>query len=126
MDLLTAFQIAKNYKLRAPKGFYEILLPDLMDIVGKGGCGPGNKGDYLVPDTIYGLNVKPACVIHDTRYASVSNDNEQYEADKEFLYNMFTLIDKQTKWAFLRWARHRRALKMYEAVRLGGSKFIKN
>lgn len=32
------------------------------------GCGPGGLGDFLVPDTMWGLSVREACRIHDGYY----------------------------------------------------------
>jgi hypothetical protein len=34
----------------------------------KFGCGPGGTGDYLVPDTMWGLDISEACRIHDWYY----------------------------------------------------------
>lgn len=125
MDLKTARDIARQYNLKAPDGFWKINMPLLVKLIGSGGCGPGKIGDKLIPDTIYCLSIKPACAIHDFCYAFASNEDARYRADKIFLDNMFSLIDKQTKWRFMRALRHRRALKYYEAVRWGGGKHTK-
>lgn len=60
MNLKTAVALAKKYELDAPHGFWELTLEELRKVVKRGGCGPGDKGDRLVPDTVWGLNIKPA------------------------------------------------------------------
>ena len=125
MDLKESRKIAKEIGLEAPNRYWTILLYDLQALIGEGKCGPGEQmGDWLVPDTMYFLSVQPACSIHDYMYSQAESKADQYEADNTFFRNMITLIDKQTKWRVLRWLRHRRALKYYEAVRLGGGRFI--
>jgi len=32
------------------------------------GCGPGGFGDWIVPDTMWGLNISEACRVHDWYY----------------------------------------------------------
>jgi hypothetical protein len=49
---------------------------------------------------------------------------DQLEADLRFLGNMFKIIALGTDWAITRGLRHRRGLKYYEAVRVGGGKYV--
>ncbi|MHC4184133.1 MAG: hypothetical protein ACYSR0_12370, partial [Planctomycetota bacterium] len=59
-------------KLFAPPGYWETD----KKIRDSWGCGPGGLGDYLVPDTILGLSVKPACQIHDYYYRHWQDSSE--------------------------------------------------
>lgn len=59
------------------------------------GCGPGGGlGDLLVPDRILGLNVKPACQIHDYYYRHWpdSSEDARYMADRVFKFNMLRIL----------------------------------
>jgi len=58
------------------------------------GCGPGGLGDYLVPDRILGLNVKPACQIHDFYYRHWKDPSEDARsmADRIFKWNMIRIL----------------------------------
>lgn len=60
MKLKAAVETAKKYNLNAPDEFWNLSLEELRSIVNRGGCGPGDSGDRLVPDTVWGLNIKPA------------------------------------------------------------------
>lgn len=63
-------------------------------------------------------------MIHDYGYSRVVTRSDQLREDLRFMRNTFVLIDKQTKWAIVRGLRHRRALKYYEAVRIGGGRYV--
>jgi len=83
-----------------------------------GGCGPGGIGDYLVPDTVWGLNIVLACRIHDYMYWECKGLKSLSEriiykklADEWFLENMFTIID--SGWKLLRKCRRKRAITYY-------------
>jgi hypothetical protein len=131
MTLREARELAKRNRLVGPARFYGMSLYDLQALIGNGKCGPGQKmGDWLVPDTVYGLSIHPACAIHDYEYAMISSPTDRYKADGNFLMNMMTLVDKNTSRMFLfgtvlRALRHRRVMKYYEAVRIGGGRFLK-
>lgn len=82
---------AKIYAVKNKLLGYEKLLKytnaQLSDIVGSGGCGPGGIGDWIVPDTMWGLNVKPACLIHDIEYYEGITKQDKIEADKHLRLN---------------------------------------
>ena len=80
--------------LDAPDEYWELTIEEIEKIIeSTGGCGPGGIGDYLVPDTLYGvINVKDACRIHDYMYAVGETHKEKVEADKVFLDNMKRII----------------------------------
>jgi hypothetical protein len=90
------------------------------------GMGPKGYG-WLVPDTMYGLDVGPAGDIHDYMYA-FPNGASQLECDALFLDNMYAIIEQNGGWGWVRWLRRRRAQKYYAAVRAQGAKHygIKN
>ena len=88
-------------------------------------CGPGRGVlEWLVPETIYGLCVTPACSIHDFMYAHGSTPMDKDEADRVFLNNMIRLIEAAGGPWILRMLRLRRARVYYEAVsHFGGPEF---
>lgn len=113
----------KETKLYAPEWYWK--LPE--DIRSKGRCGPGRGlGEKLIPETIWGLSVTPACQIHDQMYEKGETIGDKESADRVFLNNMLRIINGNSN-RFMRWLRTRRALKYYEAVRdFGGPAFWSN
>jgi hypothetical protein len=90
----------------------------------RGGCGPGGVGDWFVPDTMYGLNIKPACSIHDFMYNVGEVEADRLDADEVLLNNLVRIIQATTDNKWLRWLRLRRAHTYYMAVRkFGGPAF---
>ena len=87
------------------------------------GCGPGGIGDFLVPDTVYGLSVNPCCRIHDWYYRFYPGNTEadREMADRVFKNNMIRLVTAKTKIKWLRWLRLRRVSTMYTMVRFAGA-----
>lgn len=95
---------------------------EVIDAVANG-CGDGWR-DKLVPDTMYGLSVKPACEIHDWEYHFGKTNEDKDRADRRFLNNLLRLIEWRSANVVMRALRNRRALKYYEAVRqFGGPAF---
>lgn len=94
--------------------------PDEFDSFG---CGPGGLGDFLVPDTIYGLSVKPCCAIHDWYYRFYPGNTEMDRelADRVFKNNMVRLVTAKTKWWWLKRLRLRRVKTYYSMVRFAGA-----
>ena len=89
-----------------------------------GGCGPGNIGDWFVPDTMYGESVFLACQIHDWMYGEGNNLNDKKWADIVFLINMTLLVTNDEN--ELDVLRLRRVMTYFEAVYFGGdSAFVK-
>lgn len=83
------------------------------------GCGTKGLGGWLVPDTLWGLDISEACNIHDWMYAE---GNDKAHADLIFLYNMLVLVAQRGGW--LAPLRRHRAVKYYLAVAdLGGLAF---
>jgi hypothetical protein len=97
---------------------------EILDAI-TNGCGPAGLGDFLVPDTFYGLNVRPVCQIHDYDYHRGKNREEKDAGDDRFLENLNAWIDAKTTtvWGVghtLRRLRKNRAHVYYLAVHLGG------
>ena len=89
-----------------------------------GGCGPGGVGDFLVPDTIWGLNIKPSCSIHDWLYKWGETEGDKELSDLIFLENMLRQIEAASPW--LKILRRHRAVNYYGAVKdLGHKAFWK-
>lgn len=87
------------------------------------GCGTKGLGGWLVPDTLWGLNITPVCDIHDWMYKEGITLEDKERADRVMLNNMLRIIDASTGWAasLFRALRRQRAMKYYSAVRdLGG------
>lgn len=92
-----------------------------------GGCGPGGVGDYLVPDTMYGLSVKLACQIHDWQYHYGVTFQDKINADMNFKDNMVRIIKAQNSFGFIENLRLRRAQTYYEMVKnFGGPAYWAN
>jgi len=93
------------------------------DIFASFGCGPGGFGDFLVPDTIYGLSIKPACQVHDWYYRFQDGDIEadRKKADKIFLTNMLQIVNEHGGNFIIKALRRRRAKTYYLAVQWFGS-----
>ena len=78
----------KGYRLRAPEGF------DPSQIVG--GCGPGKWGDRLIPNSILGVDISPACDIHDYCYLIGETEEGRTNADIELFANAFRILKQQS------------------------------
>jgi len=79
----------KGYRLRAPEEF------NSSEIIG--GCGPGKWGNRLVPDSILGVDIGPACDIHDYTYLIGKTEEEKTNADIELFANGFRIIKQKSK-----------------------------
>lgn len=87
------------------------------------GCGSG-WNQPLVPDTIYGLSIRPACCPHDFRYELGGTQEDKDIADRELLDNILSIINNHKKWYYPHWMARHRAMTYYDAVvRAGGSSF---
>jgi len=100
--------------LAAPKSFWDATDETRGEVVN--GCGPGGLGDFLVPDTVWGLNIKPACKIHDWCFV-VFNDEAGFKlSNRIFMDNMERINRAKTTCGWLRWLRSMRIRKYYRAV----------
>jgi hypothetical protein len=111
--------------LTAPDAFW--VTDEATLLLMAGGCGPGGVGDWLVPDSIWGLNIKPACFIHDYMYAVGETEEDKRWADQVFLSNMLQMVDSETTkipfiGVILRAKRRSLAMLYYTAVVEGGGR----
>lgn len=91
-----------------------------------GGCGPGKWGDLAVPDTFYGLKVKPICKLHDIEYEVGETEDDKAAADIFFLVNLLAYIRCHTRFKPVRILRNYRAMSYYSAVsEFGTESFLK-
>jgi len=108
--------------LYAPPG-YVAASAEVRALVSNG-CGPGGWKVDLVPDRIYGLNIRPACDIHDWMYAIGETVTDKAEADRVFLNNMLRLVAAAGGPWLLGRLRRQRCRTYYEAVQhFGGPAF---
>lgn len=85
------------------------------------GCGSAQASFDYIPDTIYGLDVSPACFIHDYEYYL---GEDKIKADNNIRDNINTLISRASVW--LRGIRRARAAWYYYLPKwMGGSSFGK-
>lgn len=109
-------------QLFAPEAFWDLTDEQRAKLCN--GCGPGKMLGFLVPDTLWGLSIAPACDIHDFMYITGETIADKDSADRVFLNNMLRLIDANTRWDWLKYFRARKARTYYLAVReLGGPWF---
>lgn len=95
--------------LFAPFGFWELSPDELKEV--SNGAGPKGFG-WIVPDTMYGLDISLAADIHDYMY---DKKHPKDLSDGLFQTNLHAIIRKKGGW--LEWLRMRRAAKYVAAVR---------
>lgn len=109
-------------QLFAPESFWR-LPPEEKERICNG-CGTKGLCGFIVPDTVYGLCITPACQIHDYQYHVGETIADKDSADRAFYNNMLRIIDASTRPRFLKKLRRRRAKTYYLAVaELGGPAF---
>ena len=86
------------------------------------GCGPGGVGDFLVPDTVYGLSIRDACRIHDWayRHSLGDSDEDRKRHDRILMNNSLRIVDAGTKFWIIKKLRYRRCKTYYQMVRAFG------
>lgn len=87
------------------------------------GCGP-EKVTALVPNSIFGANLKLACDIHDYTYARPSSVMNRKDADELFLTNMNRTVSRSLKSPFLKFAAGCLARVYFYAVRIFGERYF--
>lgn len=81
-----------GHLLSAPLSWWEAVGASSKSVGAVNGCGPGELGSLLVPDTLWGLSIKPACDIHDWCFA-VWYDQEGFGlANNLFNANMQRIV----------------------------------
>jgi len=81
-------------------------------------CGAGTGlQEKLVPDSFYGLNVSPACWVHDQMFALAEPTwVDFHQCNDIFLDNLKTIIRFHNSSAFIKHLRYIRAFEYYAAV----------
>ena len=103
-------------KLLAPLTMVRRSMLDILDATN--GCGREGFEDRIVPDSIWGLDISPACRVHDWMYIEADSLEEENYADAIFGANLISMIQQKTKNPALKWLRLRRAYKYVDAVAL--------
>lgn len=106
----------RGVRVMAPVHFWNLSAAQLGEICN--GMGPKGYG-WLVPDTMYGMDLGPAGDVHDAMYKL--GLWTRLQCDKLFLENMLNIIEDESDSKILAWLRRRRAHKYYWAVRAGGA-----
>lgn len=83
-------------------------------------CGPGEFGDMIVPDNLFGVPINVACFIHDHSNALAETTEEDHDSNVMFRENMFAILrhlEPKPEWKDkFHYARWHRAILYYEAV----------
>jgi len=109
--------------LFAPPEYWKLILKEHKEICNR--AGPKGFG-WLVPNTIYFLNIGECANIHDFMYKYGVTIQHKEEADRVFLNNMIRWILHKTKSKIMKWLRLGRAQKYFSAVCIyGGPAFWK-
>ena len=90
-------------------------MPESFIINGCNGAGSGWNAK-IVPDTIYGLNIRICACIHDHAYSVGGTQIDKQLADDEFLHNMLTIINNYKRWWYPHFLARHRAMTYYHAV----------
>ena len=110
-------QQARECKLKAPDVFWKLSEEELAEY----GCGAGKSGDKFVPDSMYFLSIKVACIVHDLRWDEAANVEDVEASNIEFLVNLLKIINTYSK-PVLKQLRRYRATTYYTAVEDVGMK----
>jgi len=104
-------------KLVAPEA-YTLLTPKEKDEICNG-CGA--KGGIPVPNTMYLLNIKEACQVHDFMYHSSMHKDDKVICDLVFKHNLFQIIEHETWFGFVEKLRKIIAEEYYLVVSIWGN-----
>ena len=109
-DLVTHCFDAWGVTLIMPRAMSVTDMDDIMIMTN--GCGRDGAENRLVPDSILGLDISPACRVHDWMYtdaqeANCEQDalNAEIEADAVFAANLDGIICQKSGNKLMRWLR---------------------
>jgi hypothetical protein len=100
--------------LDCPRSMAEADFEEIMLVTN--GCGRDGLEGRLVPDSIWWLDISPACRVHDWMYGEVESLQDERDADSLLAKNLISLIQQKTDNKFLLWLRLHRAYKYISAV----------
>lgn len=91
-------------------------------------CGAGDGlGAKIVPDTLWGLKVSPACYIHDVSWeVAEPNWHDFHQTNAMFMYNLSSIIMNRSRHWLLKYLRLYRCVTYYTAVDSIGAKIFWN
>lgn len=125
----TLKNLDRYYRLDAPKEFWNDLketpykVKECCNGVGSTVGFLGKITYHLIPNRIYGLDVTEASDIHDymctyPKYFKTKQDavNWKRMADNMLLDNVIIIIERDTRWQWLKNLRRYRAMSFYNAV----------
>jgi len=115
--ILRTLELVRDGTLEAPEAFLECPVKTLVTICN--GCGAEDSKFDFVPDSLWGLYIGHACVIHDFEYEVGVTEEDKKAADRRFRDNMVSLIYKGSTW-ILRYPRLIIADGYYKAVDVRG------
>jgi len=107
-------EFVRESGVEAPATFWEMDEATIAMIVG--GCGPRGFGDKIVPDSIFWLSIKASCIVHDLEYEIGTIILSKIIADNRFRKNMKYLIEKNSKYNWVKKLRLYFAEKYYFVV----------
>ena len=102
--------------LHAPLDMIRTPMDEILDATN--GCGRAGHLDEHAPEKIYGLDISPACRVHDWMYGFATTLEEEQYADAIFAANVISLIQQGTKSKVLMWLRLRMAYRYISVVTL--------
>lgn len=115
-SIIDTMELVKAGKLDASQRFKDAEIDELLEICNA--CGA--KGSRLpVPQTAWGMSLKPMCHIHDTDYHWGDTIDDKEEADRRMKNNGCRLIRLRSAW-FLKSFRRARVQTYYILVKTWG------
>ncbi len=110
--------------LYAPDMYWKLTKAEKSEICN--GVGPKGLG-WLFPNTNWLLDMSEAADIHDYMYNIGESLNDKREADNIFLENLILIINRESRYEWVRKRRLCRAELMFQAVdKFGESAFFAN
>ena len=114
-------KLTETRGLLAPESYWKLNDDEKYEVTN--GCGP-ERPTGLVPNSILGVDLKPACDIHDYTYAKPSSVRVRKDADDLFLVNMHELMSRNLRSAPMRFLGTIGIGLYYLAVRLLGGHYF--
>lgn len=109
-------------KLFGPRGYWQLNPLEKAKICN--GCGPGGVLAWLIPDTVWGLDITEACNIHDYMYVMGKTEADRNEADRVFRNNMIRLVDHaEGNWLIRKLRLYRVRTYYFQVSQYGGPYF---
>lgn len=102
--------IENRQGLRVPLDYYELKQDDRSEVLNT--CGPDGFLNKLVPNSVLGLEITPACQIHDWEFDKARNQKDFEKADKNFKGNLNYLNRKSKDGKLVKFLR-RQIFKLY-------------